>query len=496
VLLAVAGGAAGACVGGFALDWLKRLGADRQELWRPIELDGRVLPVMLAVSLLASLLFGLAPAFHTTSLDIRSVLAESGRGNSGPCRRRTRGMLVAAEVALSLVLLVGAGLLMRSLQYLNGLTPGFDPNHLIAAEASLQDARYQTAAAVTGLYHRSLERIRRIPGVRSAAVALTLPYQRPLNNGMRTIEGGDGELHTIELIYITPTYFETMRVPVLAGRQFRDTDTLKAAPVAIVSQSFANRYFRGDAIGRHVTTGGPAREIVGVAGDVQQHSGINPADGPINVEPTYYVPVTQLPDGFFPLVHTWFSPNWVIRAAGPAAGLPEQLRGAIAAVDPRLPIAHFRTFDDLRGLQTGEQRYLAALFSIFAGLAVLLAAIGLYGLISQAITQRRHELGIRLALGATAGQKHRRSRETRPRPRRRRSRRRNRGVARRHPPPAPPAVGRPRNRSAHLWDRRRPAALSSRRSQSGACPAHPAARSGGDPARRVIRPVLNVFKNS
>jgi hypothetical protein len=120
--------------------------------------------------------------------------------------------------------------------------------------------------------------------------------------------------------------------------------------------------------------------------------------------PTLYVPVTQVRSGFFQIVHTWFSPKWVIRSAGPSPALPEQVRAAIAAVDPRLPLAHFRTVDDLRGLQTGEHRYLAALFSIFAGLAVLLAAIGLYGLISQGIAQRRREFGIRLALGASAGQ--------------------------------------------------------------------------------------------
>ena len=404
VLLAIAGGIAGIMVGGFAIEWFKRLGAGSIELWHPIELDGRVLGAMLGVSLFTSVLFGLAPAFHTTRLDIRGVLAESGRGNSGPRRRWTRGVLVAAEVALSLVLLVGAGLLVRTLQYLNGLNPGFDPRNLIAAEASLQDARYETAAAINHLYNQTLERIRRIPGVQSAAVALTLPYERPLNDGMRTIDGADRQPHTVEVIYTTATYLYAMRIPLVAGRAFRDTDTMEAAPVVVVSQSFANKYFSGDALGRHLAMGGAPREVIGIAGDVQQHSGISGSAGPITIEPTLYVPATQIKDGFFRLVHTWFSPKWVIRTAGRVPGLPEQVRAAIAAVDPRLPVAHFRTMDDLRGLQTGQQRYLAALFSIFAGLAVVLAAIGLYGLISQGIAQRRHELGIRLALGATVPQ--------------------------------------------------------------------------------------------
>jgi predicted permease len=404
LLLAVAGGIAGISVGGFAVDWFKQLGVGEVELWRPIDLDSRVLAVMLAGSLFTSLIFGLAPAFHATRLDIRGVLAEAGRGTPGPRRNWTRATLVAGEVALSLVLMVGAGLLVRSLEYLNRLSPGFDPHNLIAAEASLQDARYQTAVAINNLYEQSLERIQRIPGVRSAAVALTLPYERPLNNAMHTIDGGDHDDHTVEVVYITPAYFATMRIPMLFGRAFRESDTMDSEPVAVVSQSFARKYFHGDAMGRHVSLGSSPRVIVAVVGDVQQHSGITDAHGPITVEPTLYVPTLQIRGGFFGMAHTWFSPKWAIRTVGPRPNLAAEVRDAIASVDPRLPIAHFRTVDDLRGLYTGHQRYLAALFSIFAGLAVLLAAIGLYGLISQSIAQRRHELGIRLALGATAFQ--------------------------------------------------------------------------------------------
>jgi putative ABC transport system permease protein len=138
--------------------------------------------------------------------------------------------------------------------------------------------------------------------------------------------------------------------------------------------------------------------------DVQQHSGITAKFGPLSIEPTLYIPASQTKDGFLQLVHTWFSPKWVTRASGPTANLNGQIRAAIADFDPKLPIAHFRTVDQLRNLQTGSQRYLAALFSMLAGLALLLAVVGLYGLISQSIAQRRHEIGIRLALGATARQ--------------------------------------------------------------------------------------------
>ena len=238
VLLALGGGIVGVGVGGFALDWLKQLGAEKNQLWYPIELDARVLAVMLGIALLTSLVFGLAPALHTSRLDIRSVLNEAGRGIAGGRRRWARGALVAAEVALSLVLLIGAGLMVRSLVWLNGLNPGFDTRNVVAAEVSLQDARYQTADAVNRLYAQTLERVRRIPGVQSAAVALTLPYERPLNDGFRTVDGADRDPHPGEFVYATPTYFETMHIPLLAGRAFGDSDTPRGTRVVVVSESF------------------------------------------------------------------------------------------------------------------------------------------------------------------------------------------------------------------------------------------------------------------
>jgi len=401
LLLACGGGLAGIGLGGYAIDGLKRLGAGRSQLFHPIQLDPRVMAAMMGIALLTSLVFGLAPALETTRIDIRTVLVEGGRGMSSGRRRWPRSTLVAAEVALSLGLLVSAGLLVRTLDYLNGLSPGFDTRNVIAAEASLQDARYATSGAVNRLFTQSLDQIRRIPGVQSAAVALTLPYERPLNDGFGLLDGDNSEMHMAEFVYVTPEYFDTMRIPLLGGRGLRASDTAESPHVAVVSQAFAAKWFHGgSALGRHLKVEGKPLEIVGVVGDVQQHSGLTRALAPIAIEPTVYTPAAQAADGFLKVIHVWFSPKWVIRSGGSAGNLTAQVQRAVAAIDSQLPIAGFQTVDDLQGRYTRDQRYLASLFSILAGMAVLLAAIGIYGLISQSITQRTHEFGIRMALGA------------------------------------------------------------------------------------------------
>ncbi len=403
LLLALGGCVLGIGAGALTLGWLKDLGAENLQLWHPIAVDAKVMLAMFGLAALTSIAFGLAPAIQTSRVDLRSVLVEGGRGAAGGRRRWPRQALVACEVALTLVLLVSAGLLARTLGYLNGLNPGFDKRDVITAQASLQDARYKTSAAVNRLFRQSLDRIRSIPGVQGAGVALTLPFERPLNLGVRTLDGDDREGRSIETVYVTPGYFETLRVPVRRGRVFRDADTAGSAPVAVVSESFARKYFASrDAVGGHIRMGQVEREITGVVGDVQQHSGLGNF-GPVSIDPTVYIPAAQTADGFLQLVHTWFTPKWVIRAPRGAA-IEGQVQAAVAGSDPQLPIGQFRTIDDLRGRITLDQRYNATLFSIIASLALLLAALGLSGLIGQSVTQRTHELGVRLALGASARQ--------------------------------------------------------------------------------------------
>jgi predicted permease len=404
-VLGVLGGAGGLAVGWGALALLKRAGMDSLGLWRPIDLDWKVMLITMTIALVTSAIFGFAPAFQASRLDVQARLSESGtRSVAGTASRWPRKVLVVSEVALAVVLLVSAGLLVRTFTYLLNRDPGFDTTNVVTASVSLQDARYTDPGRVNYLFDESLRRIRQIPGAQ-AGVALGLPYERLLNNGFSKAEDPKEKTTISNQSYVTPGYFEALRVPVRGGRLFTDADAADAPKVAIVNESFVKRYYRGEyPIGRSLRTGDTEREIVGIVGDTQQGSAGWGNFGPISPLPCIFIPAAQTSSGFLTLVHTWFQPSWAVRAPGTMASLLPQLEKAIQGVDAQLPIAKIRTVSQVRDGKLSEQRFMMSLVSGLGAIALVLAAIGIHGLIASSVSERTREFGIRLALGATSRQ--------------------------------------------------------------------------------------------
>jgi hypothetical protein len=276
----------------------------------------------------------------------------------------------------------------------------------MTATLSLQDARYQTPEKVNQFFDASLSRMRQIQGVENAAASLTLPYERALNLGARWVGAKPGAevIPIMNQTYVTPGYFQTLRIPVIRGRAFTDADTASAAPVIVVNQAFVARSSPDqDPIGRQIAGGGVSRTIVGIVGDIQQKAGWGNF-GPVAPVPASYIPAAQTNAAYLRMVHTWFSPSWFVRLRAPQPGIAAEMQRAVEPVDPLLPFAKFRTLDDVRSEAVATQRSQTVLLGALAVLALMLAAVGLYGLVANTVAERRRELGIRIALGASSRQ--------------------------------------------------------------------------------------------
>jgi predicted permease len=398
LILAFGGGLAGVGVGFLALRGLLLLLPENFLPVADVPLDMRVLAFTLLVSVATSVLFGMLPALTLRKLELRS----SVRTVAGGSRLRLRQTLIAGEVALTVVLLAGAGLLIRTLIHLETLPPGFDSAGVMTAKASLDDARYRNPAAFRKLLDESIAAMRQIPGVENVAVGLTLPYERTLNDSVALDDGPEaGHQTETDEVYVTPGYFGTLKIPLLQGRDFGSADGPNAQPVAVVNRTFANKFFHGANPLGHTLNKGVV--IVGVVGDVQLSSGLNHV-APLMSEETIYVPAAQLTPQYLQLLHIWFQPSWIVRSAAPVEGLTALMQRALASADPKLPFSGFSSMSGLLAKTLATQRIEVALLSAMAGLALLLSMVGIFALVSNLVAQRTREIGIRIALGSSIRQ--------------------------------------------------------------------------------------------
>jgi predicted permease len=406
LLVAICGGAAGIAVGfGTARIVAARL---QTIIALPLRPDVRILVLSVAASLCTGVLFGLLPALQATRTDPRAA-HDTGSATVTPLTRRwTSRIVVVAQIALSLVLVIGAGLLLRTLDTLTSAQPGFDSTGVVTGRVSLQDARYQTSAAVNALFARTIERLRQSPQVQDAAVALTLPYERAMNEGWRKAGEARAQQEALNYTYVTPGYFSALKVPLVRGRLLNERDAADSPRVIVVNSAFVRRYARDDdAIGSQIqfgAAGSPVAEIVGVVGDIQQRvtsSGFS--DGPVAALPAAYAPAMQMTDGGFRLAHTWFEPNWIVRATGGTASTAAILREALLTVDPQLPFSAIETLDDVRERAFAENRLAVMLIGALAAVALGMCAVAIYGVMTRSVSARIRELAIRSALGAGLG---------------------------------------------------------------------------------------------
>ncbi|MBA3885074.1 MAG: ABC transporter permease [Acidobacteria bacterium] len=367
-----------------------------------VRIDLTVLAVTFGVAVLTGVLFGLAPALSLSRHDLVDAFKEDATRTTSS-RRSTwmRNTLVVAEVALCMLLLVGAGLLIQTFVKMRSIDPGFDLDGVVTGRMSLRGERYTSPAALNSFYEQGLERIRRIPGVQSAAVVNGVPIERGLNLNVTVLDGPQKvEDALTDWRYATANYFETMGIPITMGRAFDERDGPGAPKVAVVNQEFARQFFGSvNPLGHQIRVfeQDGSMEIIGVAHDVREAGLVGPLPA------LMYVPVAQTHQTALEITHSYFQVAWVVRTARPGPELANAMREEIRRLDPQQPFSVFRTMNEVKALQFQREQFQMTLFAILGGIGLVLATAGIYGLVSYSVAQRTREYGIRLALGATGG---------------------------------------------------------------------------------------------